>query len=58
MRHMIAEVGVSQIVLGTDYPFGWESDVVGYILGMPGLSNNQKIAILNGNAARLLRINS
>lgn len=58
MRHMIAEVGVSQIVLGTDYPFGWESDVVGYILGMPGLSNDQKIAILNGNAARLLRINS
>lgn len=53
---MIAEIGASQIVLGTDYPFGWESDVVGYILGMPGLSNNQKKASLNGNAAKLLRI--
>lgn len=58
MRHMIAEVGASQIVLGTDYPFGWESDVVGYILGVPGLNNDQKKAILNGNAAKLLRISS
>jgi hypothetical protein len=23
LRHLIAEVGVSQIVLGTDYPFPW-----------------------------------
>jgi aminocarboxymuconate-semialdehyde decarboxylase len=58
MRHMIAEVGAGQIVLGTDYPFGWESDVVGYILGVPGLTNDQKRAILNGNAAGLLRISS
>jgi aminocarboxymuconate-semialdehyde decarboxylase len=57
MRHMIAEVGASQIVLGTDYPFGWESDTVGHILGVPGLTSDQKRAILSGNAARLLRIN-
>jgi aminocarboxymuconate-semialdehyde decarboxylase len=55
---MIAEVGASQIVLGTDYPFGWESDVVGYILDVPGLSDDQKKAILNSNAAKLLRISS
>jgi hypothetical protein len=36
-------------------PVGWESDVVGYILGVPGLNNDQKKAILNGNAANLLR---
>jgi predicted TIM-barrel fold metal-dependent hydrolase len=58
MRHMIAEVGASQIVIGTDYPFGWEPDVVGYILGVPRLTNDQKWAILNGNAARLLQISS
>src|SRR4029077_8799127 len=23
LRHLIAEVGVSQIVMGTDYPFPW-----------------------------------
>jgi aminocarboxymuconate-semialdehyde decarboxylase len=58
MRHLIAEVGTSQIVMGTDYPFGWESDVVGYILGVPGLTDDQKKAILFGNAARLLGISS
>ena len=25
LRHLIAEVGASQIVLGTDYPFPWVS---------------------------------
>lgn len=57
MRHMIAEVGADRIVLGTDYPFGWESDAAGYVLGVPGLSNDQKKAILSGNAAKLLKIN-
>jgi aminocarboxymuconate-semialdehyde decarboxylase len=56
LRHLIAEIGAGQIILGTDYPFGWEPDAVGYIMNAPGLSNDQRRAILGGNAARLLAI--
>lgn len=56
LRHLIAEVGISQIVLGTDYPFVWHPVGVDPILGAPGLSDAQKEAILGGNASKLLRI--
>jgi aminocarboxymuconate-semialdehyde decarboxylase len=47
---------VSQIVLGTDYPYPWTSTAVDHVLATPGLSDADRIAILGGNAARLLRI--
>ena len=37
MRHLIAEAGISQIVLGTDFPYGWQHDAVDYVLAVPGL---------------------
>jgi hypothetical protein len=36
LRHLIAEVGVSQIVIGTDYPFPWTKPAVDHILTTPG----------------------
>ena len=57
LRHLIAEVGASQIVLGTDYPYEMgNTDGVNHILGVPGLNDADREAILGGNAARLLRI--
>src|SRR3984893_9088354 len=35
LRHLIAEVGASQIVLGTDYPFPWTKTAVDHILATP-----------------------
>ena len=58
LRHLVAQCGVSQIVMGTDSPIGWTNVAVDHILGTPSLSNADKIAILGGNAARLLRIAS
>jgi len=58
LRHLIAESGVSQIVLGTDYPFNWTSEAVDHILSTPGLSDADKRAILGETAAKLLRIGS
>jgi len=55
LRHLIAEVGVSQILYGTDYPFDWPVGV-DFVLKAPSLSDADRIAILGGNAARLLRI--
>ena len=37
LRHLIAEVGASQIVMGTDYPFPWTKTAVDHILATPGL---------------------
>jgi len=55
LRHLIAEVGISQIVYGTDYPFDWPVGV-DFVLKAGFLSDAERIAILGGNAARLLRI--
>lgn len=56
LRHLIAEVGASQIVLGTDYPFPWTKTAVDHILDTPGLSDGERIAILGETAARLLAL--
>ena len=56
LRHLIAESGVGQIMIGTDYPFPWTSTEVDLVLSTPGLSDEQRIAILGGTAAKLLGI--
>ena len=56
LRHLIAETGVSQIMVGTDYPFPWTSTEVDLVLSTPGFSDDERIAILGGTAAKLLGI--
>jgi aminocarboxymuconate-semialdehyde decarboxylase len=56
LRHLIAECGASQIMLGTDYPFTWSSTILDDVLTLPGLSDANKRAIVGGNAERLLKI--
>jgi aminocarboxymuconate-semialdehyde decarboxylase len=55
LRHLVAEMGVGQIVYGTDVPFNWPV-TVDLILNATFLSNADKEAILGGNAMKLLRI--
>ena len=54
LRHLVAQVGASQIVLGSDHPIPWEEHPVDHIFATTTLSDEEKIAILGGNAARLL----
>ena len=54
LRHLVAQVGASQIMLGSDYPYIWELHPVDHINATKTLSDQQKIAILGGNAARVL----
>ena len=56
LRHLVAEAGVSQVVMGTDFPAGWTSESVDHILGTSSLSDADKRAILGETAAKLLRI--
>jgi aminocarboxymuconate-semialdehyde decarboxylase len=55
LRHLVAELGVGQIVYGTDIPFNWPV-TVDLVLKAPFLSDADKEAILGGNLMRLLRI--
>jgi aminocarboxymuconate-semialdehyde decarboxylase len=55
LHHLIEQVGATQVVLGTDYPFDMGSyDVHGLLENVRGLSEEDRSAILGGNAARLL----
>ena len=55
LRHLVAEMGVSQIVYGTDNPFNWPV-TVDLVLDAPFLNDAEKEAILGGNLMKLLRI--
>jgi aminocarboxymuconate-semialdehyde decarboxylase len=55
LRHLVAEVGASQIAYGSDIPYEWP-DTIDLIVNSPSLSSSQKVAILGGNLLKLLRI--
>ena len=56
MRHLIAVVGPSQVVVGTDYPTLWNRTPVDRILAVPGLSDDDRARIFSGTAAKLLKM--
>jgi predicted TIM-barrel fold metal-dependent hydrolase len=53
LRHLVAQVGASQIMLGSDYPYIWELHPVDHVFATHTLSDKERLAILGGNAARL-----
>lgn len=58
LRHLAAEVGVSQLMLGTDHPYPWQPASVDHILHAEGFSDNDRIAMLSANACSLLGISA
>ena len=58
LRHLVAECGASQIVMGPDYPYPWTSTAVEHSLGTPGLSGAERAVILGDTACKLLCITS
>jgi aminocarboxymuconate-semialdehyde decarboxylase len=57
LRHLVAQVGASQLMLGTDHPIPWETAPVDHVMGAP-ISEEEKIAILGQNAAKLFGLKS
>jgi aminocarboxymuconate-semialdehyde decarboxylase len=58
LRHLVNEHGASQIMIGTDYAVPWVKGPVDHVLKTPALSNAERIAILGGNAAKLMKISA
>ena len=62
LRHLVAEVGASHVLFGTDFPFDVIDPFMGdprevdSVLGVAGLSESDQRAILGDNAANLLGI--
>jgi aminocarboxymuconate-semialdehyde decarboxylase len=62
LRHLVAEVGASHVLFGTDFPFDVEDPFMGdpreadFLLGVAGISEENRRAILGENAAKLLGI--
>jgi aminocarboxymuconate-semialdehyde decarboxylase len=54
IRHLVAEMGPTQVVYGTDIPFVWP-DTIDAILGAE-IPDAQKEAILGGNLVKLLKL--
>jgi len=58
MRHLGAEIGYDRVLVGSDFPYPWETNAVDVVMKAPGATDAQKIAMLGGTAAKLLRIDA
>ncbi len=56
LAYLVSQVGASQVVIGTDHPIPWEEFPVEQVMATKGLNNANRIAILSGNAERLLNL--
>ena len=56
IRHLTAQVGASQIVLGSDYPYPWQLSPVDHIFASTSLSDEEKADILGRTAAKLFNV--
>src|ERR1700761_4262661 len=56
IRHLATQVGASQIMLGSDYPYPWELSPVDHIFACTSLSDDEKADVLGRTAAKLFNL--
>jgi aminocarboxymuconate-semialdehyde decarboxylase len=56
IRHLVAQVGASQIMIGSDYPYPWQLQPVDHIFASTALSDDEKADILGRTAAKLFNV--
>ena len=58
IRHLVAQVGAGQIVLGSDYPYPWQLQPVDHIFASASLSDDDKADIVGRTAAKLFNFSA
>jgi aminocarboxymuconate-semialdehyde decarboxylase len=58
IRHLAAQVGAGQIVLGSDYPYPWQLQPVDHIFTSTSLSDDDKADILGRTAMKLFNFSA
>jgi predicted TIM-barrel fold metal-dependent hydrolase len=58
IRHLVAQVGAGQVVLGSDYPYPWQLHPTDHIFASTSLSDDDKADILGRTAAKLFNMES
>ena len=56
IRHLVTQVGASQIILGSDYPYPWQLSPVDHIFACTSLSDDEKADIIGRTAAKLFNV--
>jgi aminocarboxymuconate-semialdehyde decarboxylase len=57
LEYLVEQYGADHVMMGTDYPADMgEIDPIGFVEGARRLDDNERRAILGGNAARLLNL--
>jgi predicted TIM-barrel fold metal-dependent hydrolase len=56
IRHLAAQVGASQIMIGSDYPYPWQLQPVDHVFASTSLSDDEKADILGRTAAKLFNV--
>src|SRR5882762_10762960 len=56
IRHLAAQVGASQIVLASDYPYPWQLNSADHIFASSSLSDDEKADILGRTAEKLFNL--
>src|SRR5579871_5724043 len=56
IRHLVTQVGASQIVMGSDYPYPWQLSPVDHIFACTSLSDDEKAGVLGRTAAKLFNL--
>jgi aminocarboxymuconate-semialdehyde decarboxylase len=57
LQFLASQVGVSQLMIGTDHPIPWEERPVDLVMNTKGFNSKERVQILGLNAAKLLKIN-
>ena len=52
----MAQVGASQIMIGSDYPYPWQLQPVDHVFASTSLSDDEKADILGRTAAKLFNV--
>jgi aminocarboxymuconate-semialdehyde decarboxylase len=56
LRHLAAEAGVTQLVIGTDHPIPWQDKSIDHVLNCPHFNDAEKRMMLGETAGKLLGI--